>query len=72
MTELAIVAVCFSLIIVSILIAFYEQVKRNRQDIDFLLEQHMRDIVERRRAERIREWIENASGNQTRRHMHGS
>ena len=65
MTELGIFAVCFSFVILSIFLTIYEQVKRNRRDIDFLFYQLSQRMRERKRAERIKEWIENASSNQT-------
>lgn len=55
-TGLAIFTVCFSLIVLSMLVGIYEQVKRNQSYIELLLEQHRQDTAERKRKERIKEW----------------
>ena len=62
-TGLAIFTVCFSIIVLSVLMRIYEQVKRNQRYIEFLLEQRRQDIAERKRKERIEEWMSHASSN---------
>lgn len=71
-TGLAVYVVMFSIVVLSIVARIYDQVKRNQSYIELLLEQRRQDIAERRRAERIKEWIENASSDQIRRRMHGA
>ena len=64
-TGLAVFTVCFAFVVLSVLVRIYEQVKRNQRYIEFLLEQCKRNIAERKRAERIKEWESYASSNQT-------
>ena len=64
-TGLAVFTVCFAFVVLSVLVRICEQVKRNQRYIEFLLEQCKRNIAERKRAERIKEWESYASSNQT-------
>ena len=65
LTGLTVFTVCFAFVVLSVLVRIYEQVKRNQRYIEFLLEQCKRNIAERKRAERIKEWESHASSNQT-------